>query len=530
MHSKLNWPVEPTLGIEDFLYSYQQMRRSSIYLLSLDKHIHALRFATQTLSALDTSTRAAVLGSEKIPVIAAALKDDQGPLELRSYSFKHGIKAVLKLTQQLDRKLKPIKRLLICLLPTDTLSVLVASDSALLKSWRHWCESNGCILLILAYGDNAQKACQQLADEKNLLAGVAHLSERVNGYAYQVDYWVNSLGVEGAAEFLLQDQGTAFQLAKTVVKKVESVAPMIYLQRSVLEDAPMYMAEQWQVIDNWQELVSAAQAAASGTFVFALQATSEFEELARTLYSLRKQRGGSIRLVVREIRQVLRAPEIQLLLQSGAALVATVDIQLVQFLNMLGDLQNQHHTRPLLENLEAAIARIKPPNIKGVVSALQFVNYLHEQLAGTQAAEMDSILVVIRPVPMLTVEQVMGQLRVLRDGDVACALDGVIYLYLFKCQLEFVKIALQRIFALPFEELVASYQVHSNRIAMGEHLRRFHNIKEAHQSGVAVEQTMQDEQATVLKQSSNPHKSATDKLFKTRLKPLALAHQSDLGL
>ena len=67
----------------------------------------------------------------------------------------------------------------------------------------------------------------------------------------------------------------------------------------------------------------------------------------------------------------------------------------------VGDLQNQHHTCPLLENLEAVIECIKPPNIKGVVSAL-----------------------------------------------------------------EFVKIALQRIFALPFEKIIASYQVHNNRIIM----------------------------------------------------------------
>lgn len=90
-----------------------------------------------------------------------------------------------------------------------------------------------------------------------------------------------------------------------------------------------------------------------------------------------------------------------MLLQNGAALVAAADIQLVQLLNMSGDLQNQHHTCPLLENLEAVIECIKPPKIKGVVSAL-----------------------------------------------------------------EFVKIALQRIFALPFEKIIASYQVHNNRIVM----------------------------------------------------------------
>lgn len=522
LYGDLRWSMEPTIGIAGCLNEYQQMRAGSVYWLSLESHTQTLRFATQALAKLDSNSRAVVLGFDKVPVIVSALESDQGPADLRSYTLK-GDKAtaVLHLTEQLERKLKPIQRLILCLLPIESLSFLDKDASLVLQSWRDWCECNGCILLVLAYGEQAQRKCRPLVRESRFLSGIAHLTAQASQYVYQVDYWNNSLGVHAAETFLLQDKNTGFELLKTTVTPMVKIPAEVFLQRSVLEGAPIFMAEKWRIAESWQELVNTAQAVERGTFVFALYSTHELESLARTLYNLRQQRGSAVNLVVREMKQVLRNQEVQLLLECGAALVVAADTHLARFFGMLENVSSQKYNQPLIENLETAIAKIKTPEIKGIVSTFEFTTCLDTLLATTSATELDGVLVTMQPASMLTVEQMMGQLNILRKGDVACAADGIVYLFLFGCQLDFIEIALRRIFSLPFQDMVSQYQVHSERLSIEDHVRRL-QIQKLTQASSLVEPADKEELKEKIIQVNNRQDKISTFVFKPYLKPLAL--------
>lgn len=530
LQSSYNGLVEPSIGIADCLQEYQQMRAGSVYWLSIDRHITALRFAAQTLAGLEHSSRAVLVACDKISAVISALADDQGPAELRSYSLQGELpKAVLHLTEQLDRKLKPVQRLIVCLLPIASLSMLEKNTRTLLKSWRNWCESNGCILLVLAYGEDAPRISQKLQLESGFLAGAAYVQEQGGGYVYQLDYWINSLGVQGATEFLLQDKNTEFQLVKTPVKQIDVPQGEVFLQRSVLEGAPIFMAEKWRIAEDWPDLVKLVQTTARGTFVFALCAGHELEPLARMLYDLRQQRGVAVTLVVREMKQVLRNQEQQLLLQCGADLVVAAGTHLAGFFSLLQNLQSQKSTQPLTDNLEAALAKVRTPDVKGVISVFEFTNYLKTVLASASATEADGILVSMRPVPMLTTAQLLRQLRILRKGDVACAADGVVYVFLFGCQVSFIEIALQRIFSLPFKDIVAAHQVHSERLSIEDHIRRL-KMHNRTQASADFEQPIPEEVSVDLTQGNGEQTRLAAMMFKPYLKPLQLRRNNELKL
>lgn len=520
LYSGLDWQEEPSLGIAGFLNEYQQMRAGSIYWLSIGDHANALRFATQTLACLDINSRAVIVGCDKITLAVSALEDEQGPADLRSYSLK-GDKsaAVLHLTEQLDRKLKPIKRLIVCLLPIESLSFLEKNTRIFLRNWREWCEHNGCILLVLAYGEQAQHKSQSLALQSGFLSGVAHLKAHANEYIYQVDYWINSLGVQAAKKFLLQDKNIEFELSETGVMPVESAPGEVFLQRDVLEGAPIFMAEKWRIAENWQELVNAAQAVVRGTFVFALHSTNDLEPLLRTLHRLRQQRGAAVSLVVREMKHVLRNQEVQLLLRCGAVLVVSAGTNLARFFSMLENLQSQKYSQPLIEDLEAAIVKIKTPDIKGVVSVFEFTTYLSKLLSDTSTVGLEGILVSMRPASMLTIEQMMGQLKILRKGDVACAAGGTVYLFLFGCQLDFIEVALQRIFSLPFKDIVSLHQVHSDRADIDDQIRRL-QMQKMTQAFVTIEHAREEELTSHQVQGGSEQAKAVAVIFKPYLKPL----------
>lgn len=519
---RTHWLREPSVNIAGCLYEYQQMRSGSVYWLSMDKHINALRFATQALAGLDLDSRAVLVGSEQVSAVVGALDSSQGPADLRTYILKRDIPtAVLRLTEQLDRKLNPVKRLIICLLPIDTLHLLKNDPQAALQTWRNWCESNGCIMLVLAYGENAHVACQLLLHESRFLSGAAHLKAQENDYVYEIDYWINSLGVQQSAEFILQDKNMTFQLVKTALKQALIAQDDVFLQRSVLEGAPVVMAKTWHVVDDWDGLVSAAREVARGTFVFALDSSDELEALARMLYALRQQRGVTINLVVREMKQVLRNQEVQLLQECGAALVVSADTNLSRVFSMLENIPYQQNSLPLTQDIETALAQIKVPDIKGIVTVFEFANYLRQILTNAYAVESVGVLITLRPVPMLTAQQLMGQLNLLRKGDVACTADGVVYLFLFGCQLDFVEIALQRIFYLPFKDIVSMHKVHSDTVSIEDQVRYLQIQKPAqipgffaatHEEGVITELVERNRRKTDL---------STVK-FKPHLQPLQL--------
>ncbi len=158
--------MKASIGIAGCFQEYQQMRAGSVYWLSMDRHIDALRLSTQILSEMDSDNNAAVVGCNKVSAVVSELRNNEGPADLRVYTLKRNyVKAILRLTEQLDRKLRPSKRLIVCLLPVESISFLDGNSRSVLKGWRNWCESNGCTLLVLAYGENSYSACRALSLE-----------------------------------------------------------------------------------------------------------------------------------------------------------------------------------------------------------------------------------------------------------------------------------------------------------------------------------------------------------------------------
>lgn len=471
--------MKVSLGIADCLQEYQQMRTGSVYWLTMDRHIDALRLSSQIISNLDVSNRAVVVGCNNLSTIISDLNNNQGPADLRVYTLKpNATKAILRLTEQLDRKLRPRQRLIVCLLPIESISFLDRKPRSVLKVWRDWCENNNCTLLVLAYGENSHRACRELSLESQFLSGSAHFQAQTNNYLYSINYWLNDLAVQGSVKLVLQDKNTAFQLLNKTTERIELRHGQVFLQRSVLEGVPVSMADKWHIVESWSELVSTAQDAVDGTFVFALGMSDELEPLARLLHSLRQQRGPAVRLVVREMRHALRKQEVALLEECGAAMIVSANTQLARFFSMLEHVQNQQSNQPLTKNLDAAIAKVKPPAIKGIVSVFEFTSHIGKALSKVSSKdESMGILVTLRAIPMLTVEQLLRQLKITRQGDCACTAEGVVYLFLFGCQVEFVELALQRIFTLPFDELVAAYQVHNDSVSINSHIKRLSLLK-----------------------------------------------------
>ncbi len=65
-HGSQHGSIAPSIGIAGCLREYQQMRAGSVYWLSMNRHVDALRLSAQVLAELDFNNRAVVVACNKV--------------------------------------------------------------------------------------------------------------------------------------------------------------------------------------------------------------------------------------------------------------------------------------------------------------------------------------------------------------------------------------------------------------------------------------------------------------------------------
>lgn len=444
-----------------------------MYWVATDQLSQAIKLVGLTLSSCSETAKVALLAHSKSDMdqIHAYLSNpEQGPGDLRSYLIKLESRRDLdQLPKQLDRALKPRGRLITIVLPSSDLSLWTDNAARVLKQWRNWIEQNNCVLWMVSYGSNASVLAQELAVHNNSIAGLAELSTSQmaeNVLHYEVHYWRSDLTVKGRHSFDVQNTATEFDLiADSASQETPKNKPepkrkyQLIFQKEVLEGMPVFLAENWQVLDTWDELVEKGLSIANPILIFAVSGNKDLEPLARLIYELRQQRSDMIKIVVREMGHNLREQEADLLKQCGASMVVSAETQLAQFFGFLEEVKTQPYTYKLTKNLEESLALVRTEQIKGPLALTPFCAYVESVLRKTPKNDFVGVLAVLRPVPMLTAESLMSQIKLSRLGDVVCVANNLVYVFLFGCKLSFAMMALGRVFKLPFNEMVIENQL-----------------------------------------------------------------------
>ncbi len=183
------------------------------------------------------------------------------------------------------------------------------------------------------------------------------------------------------------------------------------------------------------------------------------DSLARQLHHLRQLRGNALKLVVREMAPTLRYQDEQLLLACGASQIVPFGASLSRFLTMVESIQGYLWRRRLPSDFDALLARLRPLAICGLVAPRAFAEAVQTMWHGVRNGEIAHQLLVLRPAPGLTPLQACSRTVFRRDGDIACVVGDVLFLFLFACRSEGVEQALDHIFQLSWKELFISQEV-----------------------------------------------------------------------
>jgi hypothetical protein len=126
-------------------------------------------------------------------------------------------------------------------------------------------------------------------------------------------------------------------------------------------------------------------------------------------------------------------------------------------------------------------------------------------------------------VPGLSPALAMGQLQLRRDGDVACELGGIVYLYLFGCHPNLVDVALGNVFGMPYREIFSD---HAAYVTAEQTLSEYERMKLLFESPLAAFPAATDPRETAVQAGAIP---SSAELRRQRPAPVLAALPLDRG-
>ncbi len=460
-----------TLSIAGLPAEFQQLRGGGVYWVDCARQADAELLCAQLLAAQDGLARAALLVAGSAPAgVSGKIDDTQGPAELAIYEIAAAQVAAalailpLELTRALRGRVPPLCAIL---LPGSAVAALSAAGlQRFCAELRQWARRHAVSVVLLSHGESAALATR-LLPLNDALAGLAQLYPAKGEFGYLLHFWRNGLGVSAAREFALHREQARGQSPRLALLRGTTMAVFgegasdhrSYLaDADVLEGAPPLSAD-WRLFEGWGPMLAHVAHAQASSVVFAIHGNSQVDPLAAILHRLRRERGNALKLVVREMAPCLRYADERLLMGCGATLIVPHGTPLARFLTVLESVQGNvwHGTLPV--DIEAAAKAFRPPPVKGLVTPAQFWELVTNIEEATATSGLDNALVQLKPLRGLRPEQVLGQCRIRRQGDLACLYQGQIHLFLFACRREGVERALDRMFRLPWREIFIGYQL-----------------------------------------------------------------------
>ncbi|BDH44164.1 protein BcsE [Salmonella enterica subsp. enterica serovar Choleraesuis] len=434
------------------------MPAGGIWWVNTERQEDLFTFVNETLAAQAQNSHVAVLMSDGIIRNHLAFTTS-GPETVQLFSLKPTKSSLESLQSDLLCSRSPENYLFILACHETLWDVYSAPQ---LRRWlqklNRWAQHYRCSFLIVNNGRATDRFTSLLINEYRGLDGLATLQFLGEKFRLDVEFWCNDSGVSAQQHIMLDyKNGSWSQMNEsTSAPQPLNDTRQILSHIGVLEGAPA-LSEHWKLFENNDALFNAARTSQAATIVFQLSQNSQIEQMATMIHTLRRQRGSALKLVVREKNACLRATDERLLLGCGTSLIVPWNSSLSRCLSLIESIQEQKFTRHVPEDIQVLLQAMHPLKQRGYLKWEEFCQSLDNILTNPLIPEDNrGLLVALRPVPGLKVEQLLTLCRPNRLGDIVTLGDNRLYLFLSFCRINDLDVALKHIFPLPIGDLISN--------------------------------------------------------------------------
>lgn len=459
-----------SVGIQSLWDELRHMPAGGVWWINADREQDAIDLMNQTLMAQPHNAKVAVAGMGHALRQIIKLEQDHGPDKIRLFSMPNHEKGLYYFTRDLLCSIEPEHYLLVLLCANNAWQNISAEKlHGWLKKTFSWAKYHNCSLLIINPANNSDKQSSILMSEYQSLSGMASLRYESAMHLYDVAWWSNEKGVSARQQLQLEQHDGQWRLAKQEETTVQprSDEKRILSNIDVLEGAPA-LSEYWTLFPTNEELFNEARTTQAATLVFALRQNNQIESLARQIHTLRRQRGSALKILVRETKASLRATEERLLLGCGANMVIPWNAPLSRCLTLIESVQGQQFNRLVPEDITTLLSMTQPLKLRGYQPWNLFCEAVSNMVNNTLLPpDGKGVLVALRPVPGLRVEQALTLCRPNRVGDIVTIGDNRLLMFLSFCRVTDLDTALNHIFPLPTADIFSNRMVwfEDNQIA-----------------------------------------------------------------
>lgn len=459
-----------SIGIQSLWDELRHMPVGGVWWLNADREQDALSLLNQTLAAQDKAAKVAVAGMGHDLQNLIKLDKNHGPEKIELFSMPKEENSLYFFTRDLLSSIDPDKYLVFLLCANNAWQNIPAPK---LRKWLEkthaWAKYNNCTLVVINPGSNNDKQSSILMSEYRSLFGLASLRYQNGIPLYDVAWWCNEKGISARQQLLLTEVEGQWQLAKQEDASVQprSDEKRVLSNVAVLEGAPP-LSEHWSVFATNEALFEEARASQAATLIFVLAQNSQIDGLARQIHTLRRQRGNNLKIIVRETIASLRATDERLLLGCGANMVIPWNAPLSRCLTLIESVQGQQFTRLVPEDISTLLSMTQPLKLRGFQPWEVFCDAVSNMVNNTLLPpDGKGVLVALRPVPGIRVEQALTLCRPNRVGDIVSMSDNRLVLFLSFCRVNDLDTALNHIFPLPTGDIFSNRMVwfEDNQIA-----------------------------------------------------------------
>lgn len=451
-----------SLGIQSLWDEVSHMPSGGVWWMNVERREDAVSLLNQTIAAQNSDAKIAAITMGEKPHKIVKLNATHGPDKIHLFSMPKNENGLYSLRQDLLCSVDPAGYLFI-LLCSDNAWQNIPSER--LKKWlnnaQRWTKYYGCSLLVLNPGNNTDAQISLMLAEYHALSGLASLRYQGDSHLLDIIFWANEKGVSARQQLQVNyiNQGWKLAEQEETVVQPRSDEKDVLSHKNALEGAPP-LSEHWSVFDTNDAVFNAARTAQAATVIFTVEQTSQIEQLAHDIHTLRRQRGSAMKIVVREITASLRATDERLLLGCGANLVVPWNTPLSRCLTLIESVQKQQFQRHVPDEIGTLLSMTQPLKLRGYQKWDVFCEAVHNIMNNPLLpADNKGVMVALRPVPGLRVEQALTLCRPNRLGDIVTIGDNRLVMFLTFCRINDLDTALNHIFPLPTGDIFSNRMI-----------------------------------------------------------------------
>ncbi|MDY1038180.1 cellulose biosynthesis c-di-GMP-binding protein BcsE [Lelliottia sp. CFBP8978] len=451
-----------SIGIQSLWDELRHMPAGGVWWINTDRNDDAISLVNQTIAAQAKDAKVAVVTMGDDPKKIIRLIDDQGPDKVRLFSMPNEENGLYFLPRDIQCSID-LRHYLVVLKCANNAwqNIAIENLQRWLEKTNKWARAQNCTLLVVNPGINNDKQFSFLMSEYRSLFGLASIRYQADSHLYDIAFWCNEKGVSARQQLSLRHIDDEWHLAhqeETVVQP-RNDEKRILSHVAVLEGAPA-LSEYWSLFDTNESLFNEARTTQAATLVFSLTQNNQIEAIARQIHTLRRQRGSALKIVVRENTTSLRATDERLLLGCGANMVIPWNAPLSRCLTLIESIQGQQFNRHVPEDISTLLSMTQPMKLRGFQKWDTFCEAVGNMMNNTLLPENGKgVMVALRPVPGIRIEQALTLCRPNRTGDIMTIGDNRLVLFLSFCRVNDLDTALNHIFPLPTGDIFSNRMV-----------------------------------------------------------------------